>query len=48
MIGTYDGVETWEMVKVFLLQKLTNLFSIYDIDLYNDDSLMIIQNDHLN
>ena len=41
---SYDGVEVCELVRLYLLNLLTNEFGKYNLSLYRDDGLSCFQN----
>ena len=43
-MGSFDVAEVCELVGIFLLNQLTNLFDKGDVGLYYDDGLAIIRN----
>ena len=40
-MGCYDGAEIWELVGIFILNKLSNITDKNSIGLYRDDSLSV-------
>ena len=38
-MGCYDGAEIWELVRIFILNKLSSTIDIKGIILYRDDGL---------
>ena len=42
-MGSYDGAEIWELVGIFILEKLSKLNDKNNNGLYRDDSLMLIR-----
>ena len=43
-MGSLDGAETFELIGVYLLNKLTTIISQEHLGLYQDDGLAIIGN----
>ena len=43
-IGCYDGVEIYELVGIYIQNKLYNLMNKKDFGLYRDDELGILRN----
>ena len=43
-IGRFDGAETCEIVRLYLLDKLSNLFGKENVGIYRDDGLAAINN----
>ena len=43
-MGAYDGVEVCELVGIFILNKISEKYSKYDMDLYTDDGLAVFKN----
>ena len=43
-MGSYDGAEVCELVGLFLLNELNELFGKDDVGLYRDDGLAIVKN----
>ena len=41
-MGSYDGAEVWELVRLYLLGKLELLIVTKNVGLYRDDGLAII------
>ena len=43
-MGSYDGAEVCELVELFLLNELNELFGKDNVGLYRDDGLAIVKN----
>ena len=42
-MGCYDGAEVWELVGIYILNKLRNIIDVDSIGLYRDDGLGIFE-----
>ena len=44
MAGSFDGAETCELVRLFLLNKIIGFIPIEKVGLYRDEGLIILEN----
>ena len=43
-MGSYDGEETWDLVGIYILSRLSNIIDKNDCGLYRDDGLLDLRN----